>query len=51
MVAILPANGPVLQAVLDTRMFAFTLVLGLLTSIAFGLFPQCMPCARRSPAV
>jgi predicted permease len=40
MVAILPANGPVLQPELDTRLFAFTLLLGLLTSIVFGLFPS-----------
>jgi len=39
MLAILPADGPVLQSVLDTRLFAFTLMLGLLTSVAFGLFP------------
>jgi predicted permease len=39
MLAILPADGPVLQSVLDTRLFAFALMLGLLTSVAFGLFP------------
>jgi predicted permease len=40
MLAILPSDGPVLQPVLDTRLLAFTLALGLLTSIAFGLFPS-----------
>jgi predicted permease len=41
MVAILPTDGPaVLEPVLDTRLLAFTLALGLLTSIAFGLFPS-----------
>jgi predicted permease len=39
MLAILPSDGPVLQPVLDTRLFAFTLTVGLLTSVAFGLFP------------
>jgi predicted permease len=39
MLAILPSDGPVLQPVLDTRLLAFTLVVGLLTSVAFGLFP------------
>src|SRR5688572_1855562 len=39
MLAILPADGPVLDRVLDTRLFAFTLMLGILTSVAFGLFP------------
>jgi predicted permease len=40
MLAILPSDGPVLQPVLDTRLLAFTLALGLLTSVAFGLFPS-----------
>jgi predicted permease len=40
MVAILPADGPVLDPVIDGRLFAFTLMLGLLTSVAFGLFPS-----------
>jgi predicted permease len=40
MLAILPADGPVLQPVLDTRLLAFTFMLGLLTSLAFGLFPS-----------
>jgi len=40
MLAILPSDGSVLQPVLDTRLLAFTLALGLLTSIAFGLFPS-----------
>ena len=40
MLAILPSDGPVLQPVLDTRLLAFTLALGLLTSTAFGLFPS-----------
>src|SRR5215203_2284253 len=39
MLAILPADGPVLQSVLDTRLLAFTFTLGLATSVAFGLFP------------
>ena len=40
MVAILPADGPVLQPVLDGRLLVFTLMLGLMTSILFGLFPS-----------
>ena len=40
MLAILPSDGPVLQSVLDTRLLVFTLMLGLLTSIVFGLFPS-----------
>ena len=40
MLAILPSDGPVLQPVLDTRLLAFTFMLGLLTSVAFGLFPS-----------
>lgn len=40
MLAILPSDGPVLQPELDTRLFAFTLLLGFLTSVAFGLFPS-----------
>ena len=40
MIAILPSDGPVLDRVLDTRLLAFTLLLGLATSIAFGLFPS-----------
>jgi predicted permease len=40
MLAILPADGPVLQPVLDTRLLAFTFMLGLFTSLAFGLFPS-----------
>ena len=40
MLAMLPSDGPVLQPVLDVRLLAFTLMLGLLTSIAFGLFPS-----------
>jgi predicted permease len=40
MLAILPSDGPVLQPVLDTRLLAFTLAVGLLTSIAFGMFPS-----------
>jgi predicted permease len=40
MLAILPTDGPVLDRVLNARLFAFTLVLGMLTSVAFGLFPS-----------
>jgi predicted permease len=40
MIAILPSDGPVLQPVLDTRLLVFTFMLGVLTSIAFGLFPS-----------
>ncbi len=40
MLAILPTDGPVLQPVLDTRLLVFTFMLGLLTSVAFGLFPS-----------
>jgi predicted permease len=40
MLAILPSDGPVLQPVLDARLLVFTLALGLLTSVAFGLFPS-----------
>jgi predicted permease len=39
MLAMLPSDGPVLQAVLDTRLVVFTLMLGLVTSVVFGLFP------------
>ena len=40
MVAILPSDGPVLQPVLDVRLLAFTFMVALLTSVAFGLFPS-----------
>jgi predicted permease len=40
MLAILPSDGPVLQPVIDTRLLVFTILLGLMTSVAFGLFPS-----------